>query len=429
MTATAEVRLWGTRIGAVSQKDISSAPVFNYDKNFLASGIQVSPITMPLTEAVYSFPNLPARTFHGLPGMLADSLPDKYGSALINSYLAAQGRDISSVSAVERLLYTGTRGMGALEYYPDKSLGSIADASLDINTLVQLASDILTQRESIHIQENTDTMQQIIKIGTSAGGARAKAIVAWNPETGDIRSGQIDAGKGYEYWLIKFDNVENNKDKGDKADGAAYTRIEYAYYLMALACGIRMNECRLYREKGAFHFMTKRFDRKEDGSKLHMQSLGALAHFDFNSPGANSYEQAAQIMRQIGLGNQEIRELFRRMAFNVMARNQDDHVKNISFLMDKTGEWSLSPAYDVTYAFDPANFWLSKHQMSIHGMLEGFSREDLAAAGKTMGLSGTVIRDILEEVHIGLKSWESCAQKAEVPEREAVEIAGQFELL
>lgn len=419
----AEVRLWGTRIGAVLQENLSTIPAFNYDQDFLASGIQLSPIMMPLNETIYFFPNLPIGTFHGLPGLLADSLPDKYGTALINSYLAAQGRDASSISAVERLLYTGTRGMGALEYYPDKSMGDIADHSLDIHALVQLASDILAQRENIHIRENTDTMRQIIKIGTSAGGARAKAIVAWNPATGDIRSGQINAGDGYEYWLIKFDQVENNKDKGDKADGVCYTRIEYAYYLMALACGIQMSECRLYREGDAYHFMTKRFDRQQDGSKLHMQSLGALAHFDFNSPGANSYEQAAQVMIHLGLGQNELKELYRRMVFNVMTRNQDDHVKNISFLMDKTGTWDLAPAYDVTYAYDPSNYWLSRHQMSIHGLLKGYTTEDLLAAGKTIGLSKTRAKNILDEVCSGVTKWKSFAEKAEIPENVAAEIS------
>lgn len=423
---TAEVYLWGTRIGAVAQEDNGSVPLFNYDKNFLNSGIEVAPVAMPLSPMVYSFPALPKDTFYGLPGLLADSLPDKFGTKLIERYLSEQGRDMHSLTAVERLLYTGKRGMGALEYAPAKDYGEVKDGSINIDALVKLASDILSERENIHVGGNEQTMEQIINVGTSAGGARAKAIIAWNPETKDIRSGQIDAGTGYEYWLLKFDGVENNKDKGDKADAPAYTRIEYAYYLMAKKAGIVMNDCQLYQESGRYHFMTKRFDRSLEGAKIHMQSLGAMAHFDYNMPGVYSYEQAVSVMNRLHLGQNAVEQMFRRMTFNILMRNQDDHVKNISFLMDKSGTWSLSPAYDLTYANDKENLWLKSHQMSMNGKTEGFGLEDFYEAGRHMNLTKRKVEKILTEVKTVVREWESCAESAFLDEKEMDFIKGQF---
>lgn len=420
---TAEVYLWGTRIGVVAQEDVTSIPQFNYDTRFLKSGIEVSPIVMPLHQRIYTFPYLNVDSFYGLPGLLADSLPDKYGTKLIQRYLAEQSRDLRSFSAVERLCYVGNRGMGALEYVPSKGYTNSPDDTINIAALVRLASDILTEKDSMHIAANEKAMEQIIKIGTSAGGARAKAIVAWNEQTNDIRSGQIDAGSGYDYWLIKFDGIENNKDKGDKADGPCYTRIEYAYYLMAKAAGIHMSECRLYEEAGRYHFMTKRFDREPNtGKKIHMQTLGALAHYDYNTPGVYSYEQVASIIYQLGMGQKEIEQLFRRMVFNVLSRNQDDHVKNISFLMDQRGVWSLSPAYDITYAYDPANFWLSKHQMSISGKLEVFELKDFYHCGNTMNISKGKIDRIVADVRDAILLWPQYAEHAHVTEKIANEI-------
>ncbi|MCC8045090.1 MAG: type II toxin-antitoxin system HipA family toxin [Clostridiales bacterium] len=414
----AEVFLWGTRIGAVYQESLSSVPVFNYDSEFLKSGMEIAPITMPLSDRIFSFPGLASGTFHGLPGLLSDSLPDKFGTKLIERYLAEKGRSIDSLTAIERLLYTGKRGMGALEYEPASEDRFSTDDNIDLTALVKLASEILTDRINLHISADDGAMEQILDVGTSAGGARAKAIIAWNPETGDIRSGQIEAGQGYEYWLLKFDGVSNNKDKGEKADGKAHTRIEYAYYLMAKYAQIDMSECRLYPEAGRYHFMTKRFDRKESGEKIHMQSLGALAHFDYNLPGAYSYEQTYSIMNRIGLGQKDTEKLFRRMVFNILAQNHDDHVKNISFLMDKKGVWRLSPAYDVTYASDAANRWLARHQMSMNGKLEKFTREDFLMCGKQMNLSKAKINRILDEVTQALDKWESCAENAFLSEKQ-----------
>ena len=426
----AEVYLWGTRIGVVLQERVDAVPRFNYDRNFIRSGIQVSPLVMPLSDRVYSFPALNIETFHGLPGLLADSLPDKFGTKLIERYLMDQGRKISDFSSVERLCYVGNRGMGALEYVPDRNYVDAADRSVDINALVQLASDILAERKSVHVDGSGQVMEQIIKIGTSAGGARAKAVVAWNETTNDIRSGQIEAGNGYHYWLIKFDGVENNKDKGDKADGPAYTRIEYAYYLMAKAAGIAMNDCRLYRENGNYHFMTKRFDRESDlGRKIHMQSLGAIAHYDFNMPGTHSYEQAADVIYRLGMGQKDIEQLFRRMVFNIAARNQDDHVKNISFLMDRNGIWSLAPAYDVTYAYDRTNHWLSRHQMSVNGKLDNITMNDVLSCGKRMNISKNKIRKITEEVNAAVGRWQIFAENAFLNEQTYLEVSQNHVLL
>lgn len=422
----AEVYLWGTRIGAVAQNGIDDIPKFNYDRNFIQSGIELSPVVMPLSERIYSFPALPRQTFYGLPGLLADSLPDKFGTKLIERYLAERGRDIHSLTAVERLLYTGKRGMGALEFVPQKNYGTTDDVSVDISALVELSSMILTDRENIHINAKDNIMEQIINVGTSAGGARAKAVIAWNQQTGDIRSGQIDAGEGYGYWLIKFDGVKNNKDKGDKEDSQAYTRIEYAYYLMAKEAGIHMSECQLYHENGRYHFITKRFDRDESGKKIHMQTLGALAHYDYNMPGAYSYEQTVYLMRRLGIGQKETEQFFRRMVFNMMVRNQDDHVKNISFLMNRSGQWSLAPAYDITYANDAANYWLARHQMSMNGKTENFNADDFYESGRTMNLSKAKIKKIVDEVREATLSWETCAQEAFLGEREMETIKAQF---
>ncbi|MBO5473303.1 MAG: type II toxin-antitoxin system HipA family toxin [Lachnospiraceae bacterium] len=423
---TAEVYLWGTRIGVAAQESPDAVPMFNYDEKFLKSGIEVSPIVMPLSERVYSFPALPENTFHGLPGLLADSLPDKFGTKLIERYLSEQGRDIRSFSAVERLLYTGKRGMGALEYVPARDYGEGKDCSVDINALVELASDILTERENLHVGKGEHAMEQIINVGTSAGGARAKAVIAWNPSTGDFRSGQIDAGEGYEYWLIKFDGVRNNKDKGDKEDGTAYTRIEYAYYLLAQKAGIVMNDCRLYQESGRYHFMTKRFDRGINGAKLHMQSLGAIAHYDYNMPGAYSYEQAVSVINSLELGQAAVEQMFRRMVFNILYRNQDDHVKNISFLMDRRGNWSLAPAYDITYANDADNKWLARHQMSLNGKTEGFETDDFYAGGRHMNLTKRKVDKIVEQVRSVIQEWEDCAGLAYLDEESMETVRQQF---
>ena len=417
MTSVAEVRLWGRTIGAVSLEEGARVAAFQYEPAFLASGIELSPLTMPLSRRIYQFPSLSELSFHGLPGLLADSLPDKFGNALIDAWLATQGRRPESFNAVERLCYIGVRGMGALEFAPAKGPPLQRSAKVQLDELVKLASQVLTHRASLQVSfapgRRHDGLQEMLRVGTSAGGARAKAIVAWNRKTNEVRSGQVKAPAGFDYWLLKFDGVSANKDK-ELEDPKGYTVIEYAYGLMAADAGIEMSECALMEEGGRRHFMTRRFDRLSDGAKLHMQSLAALAHFDFNSAGAYSYEQAFDVIKRLGLSLRVREQQFRRMIFNVVARNQDDHVKNIAFLMDKAGAWSLSPAFDVTYAYNPAGLWTRHHQMTINGKNDDFTREDFKAAAQVAGLKRGRSEAILTEVTDTVGDWPSYAKTAGV---------------
>ncbi|SBT09090.1 Toxin HipA [Candidatus Propionivibrio aalborgensis] len=422
MSTLAEVRLWGKTIGAVSLPDGDEVASFEYDAEFAQSGIQVAPIVMPPSRRVYRFPELSRPTFLGLPGLLADSLPDKFGNALIDAWLASQGRQPGSFNAVERLCYTGERGMGALEFAPAIGPRAKETTHIEVGKLVELASEILTHRNKLQAtlaaEGGEDALRNILRVGTSAGGARAKAVIAWNPKTNEVRSGQVKAGQGFEYWLLKFDGVSGNKDK-ELDDPKGYGVIEYAYYLMALECGIQISECRLFKENGRSHFMTRRFDRivgSAAGEKLHMQSLCALAHYDFNMAGAYSYEQALLVMRQLQLPMQAVEQLFRRMVFNIVARNQDDHVKNIAFLMNKSGEWRLSPAFDMTYSFNPAGAWTARHQMTMNGKRDDFTMEDFNACAKTASMKRGRAAKIVAEVQATVSEWRSFAEEAGVPD-------------
>jgi serine/threonine-protein kinase HipA len=423
MTTVAEVRLWGTSIGAVSLPDAreagSEVALFQYDPGFLASGIEVAPLTMPLGPAIYSFPTLSTITFRGLPGLLADALPDRFGNALIDAWLAQQGRTPASFNAIERLCYVGSRGMGALEFRPATGPQSTSARPVHVDALVRLASEVLSGRNALTASfdesDREKAMREILSVGTSAGGARAKAVIAWNPTTNEVRSGQVDAGRGFEQWLIKFDGVAGNRDKElDEPQG--FGAIEYAYAQMARAAGVTMSECRLLEENGRRHFMTRRFDRVPlaggGAGKLHMQSLGALAHYDFNVAGAHSYEQAILVMRRLGLGMDAIEEAFRRMTFNIVARNQDDHVKNIAFLMDRSGRWSLSPAFDVTYSYNPGGAWTSQHQMSANAKRDGFTVEDLKAVAAVGSMRRGRAEAILGEVTTAVRRWSEFAESA-----------------
>jgi serine/threonine-protein kinase HipA len=413
----AEVRLWGRTIGAVTLSAGGDVAAFQYDPAFAASGIELSPLMMALGDRVYEFPALRRETFHGLPGLLADSLPDRFGSALIDAWLATQGRAPSSYDVIERLCYVGTRGMGALEFKPAIGPRPRSSHAIEIDSLVRLAGEVLTHRENLRARFHDDDKDQALKdllvVGTSAGGARAKAVIAWNPTTNEVRSGQIAASDGFEYWLLKFDGVSGNKDK-ELEDPKGYGVIEYAYHLMARAARITMTECRLLEENGRRHFMTRRFDRLAGGEKLHMQSLGALCHFDFNQAGAYGYEQALLAIRQLGLPMETIEEQFRRMLFNVVARNQDDHVKNIAFLMNKQGEWSLAPAFDVTYANNPSGVWTSAHQMTVNGKRDGFTLEDFEACAHSALMKRGRAATILAEVREAVKRWPEFAAQAKV---------------
>lgn len=414
MSTVAEVKLWGRTIGAVALEEGSTTATFEYDQAFAGSSIEIAPLTMPLSKRLYSFPALPRVTFSGLPGLLADSLPDKFGNALIDAWVAQQGRTPESFNAVERLCYIGSRGMGALEFVP--ALGPVArrTSRIEIEKLVELASEILTQRNNLQVSFHDDNaLRDILRVGTSAGGARAKAVIAWNPLTNEVRSGQIKAGKGFEYWLMKFDGVSGNKDK-ELEDPKGYGAIEYAYYKMATAAGIDMSPCRLFEENSRRHFMTRRFDRLKGGEKLHMQSLCALAHYDFNQAGAYAYEQAMQVIRWLGLPMSAVEEQFRRMVFNIVGRNQDDHVKNIAFLMNKAGKWSFSPAFDITYCFQPTGKWTSVHQMTLNGKRDGFSLEDFKTCAGSVSMKRGRAETIINDIRTIVARWRDYAEEAGV---------------
>ncbi len=431
MTSVAEVRLWGRTIGAVSLAQGAEVAAFEYDPAFAQSGIELSPLVMPLSGRVYSFPELPRKTFHGLPGLLADSLPDRFGNALVDAWLATQGRTPGSFSALERLCYTGTRGMGALEFAPVTGPRARLSSKVHVDRLVELASDILSRRDQLQVslaeEGSASALTEILRVGTSAGGARAKAVIAWNPATREVRSGQVPAGEGFEYWILKFDGVSGNRDR-ELDDPTGYGAIEYACYLMAMDCGIEMSACRLLEENGRRHFMTRRFDREGNGAKIHMQSLCALAHYDFNLAGAYSYEQALQVIRRLGLPMASVEQQFRRMVFNLVVRNQDDHVKNIAFLMDRSGNWKLSPAFDVVYSYNPDGAWTATHQMTVNGKRDGFTMGDLEACARTASMKRGRAATILAEVIEGVSQWPGYADRAGVPEAVQEKIRRAFRL-
>jgi len=422
---TALVTLWGQTVGAVSWLEDRRVGVFEYDPTFLSNDLDISPIHMSLADArkgdgTFLFPALNKETYLGLPGLLADSLPDKFGNSIIDAWLARQGRDSAQFSPVERLCYTGKRGMGALEFRPAIIKQYDRAVPVEIAELVRLVQDVMAQREALDIQldeagqDNERAIMDILRVGTSAGGARPKAVIAMN-DKGRVISGQAQAPAGYDYWLLKFDGV-NDLELG-KPGG--YGRIEYAYYLMAKQAGIKMTPCKLLEENGRAHFITRRFDRI-NGEKQHMQTLCGIAHYDFNAAGAYSYEQAFEVMRKLRLSKAEAAEQYRRMVFNVIARNQDDHTKNISFLMNPDGKWRLSPAYDVTYSHNPAGKWTNQHQMSINGKRDDFNQNDLIKVGESISLRRP--QGIIDEVLSAIDDWPNHAKEAGVDQTAILEI-------
>ncbi len=424
----ANVLLWGRRIGAVSWDEARALGVFQYDPAFVNAGIEVAPLTMPAREAPFEFPALNKESFKGLPGMLADALPDRFGNRLIDVWLAQTGKRPETFNPVDRLCYIGRRGIGALEFEPVLRQRTKAK-KLELAQLVDLTSQVLEERADLagrlDGENDAQDLENLLSVGTSAGGARAKAVLSWHPETGEFRCGQLDAKEGFEHWLLKFDGVSNNRDK-ELADPEGFGKIEYAYACMARAAGISMSPCRLHHEGGRSHFMTKRFDRSDDGRKIHMQSLGALQHFDFNDPSAYSYEQAVMTIRELGLGMPAVEEQFRRAIFNVVARNQDDHVKNLSFLMDQSGQWTLSPAYDITYAYNPAGRWTHDHQMSLAGRRNGFDRDDILQFAASIDVKRRRALEILDKVSAAIRDWSKHAEAAGVAPRDIVRIGKAF---
>lgn len=396
-----EVRLWGAQVGAVQWSDRYNVGEFEYSPDFIDMGVELAPFKMPLKRTVYRFPNENRETFHGLPGMLADSLPDRYGHRLFDQWLTEQGRAPSSATPLELLMYVGERGMGALTYHGPKSLTE-RDTQVEVAELVRISNAILDARDREQVTVSPELteaeMRAMIQVGTSAGGARAKAIVAWNPDTNEVRSGQASLRDGFEHWIIKLDGIKNNRDHNDKPDLGGYCTLEYIYHKLAVACGIEMTECRLLRENGRQHFMTRRFDRPTPTTRLMQQTLCALGHYDYNVAGGTSYDQLFACMKRLNLGRSELEQQYRRLVFNVIGCNRDDHTKNISFLMDRTGTWSLSPAYDMTFAYKADSKWVNGHQMTINGKRDNVTEEDLLAVAKRAGVPARTARRIFEEV-------------------------------
>lgn len=416
---TATVRLWGTSIGYVSMDRGERFARFEFDPDFARAGIELAPLVMPARPRhIYSFAELPPRSFHGLPGLLADSLPDRYGNRLIDVWLARTGRTADEFHAVDRLCYTGRRGMGALEFEPSAGPDELADRPLEVEQLVELASLAFAEKRSLQArltdEEGERALLDILSVGTSAGGARAKAVIAFDPNTREVRSGQTDLARGFEHWLIKFDGVAFSGDWGI-ADPAGYGLLEYSYSEIAKRCGVEMSECRLLQENGRSHFMTRRFDRGARGEKRFVQTLAALAHYDYYESGAHSYEQLFLLMRRLSMPQSSIEQMFRRVVFNLVGCNQDDHVKNFAFEMDRAGRWDLAPAYDLCHA--EGSDFTRNHQLSVNGKTNDFAREDLKALADYAGLPQGRDRRVLEEVVDAFSGWRELADRLAIPQR------------
>lgn len=413
---TAFVNIWGHTAGAVAWDESTGIGYFEYEPAFLKTNWNLAPLKMPFTQAgrgrVFSFPPLRGiHTFKGLPGLLADVMPDRYGNNLINAWLARNGRAPDSMTPIELLCFIGKRGMGALEFEPVEPATSNTATKLEINNLVHTAQQILSNRLdfSTNVGSHREkALMDILKIGTSAGGARAKAVIAYNPATGEVRSGQVEAPKDFTHWLIKLDGVTD----AQLGTSQGYGRVEMAYHNMAMACEIEMTECRLLEENGRAHFMTRRFDRPSGKEKLHVQSFCAMMHYDFNDINSYSYEQLFQTMRMLNLPHPQHQQMFRRMVFNVMARNCDDHTKNFAFIMDKTGEWKIAPAYDVCHAYRPQSLWVSRQSLSVNGKRENINRNDLLAVAQQISLKKP--EQIIDKISTEVKKWNQYAEEQKV---------------
>lgn len=411
MVDVARVNLFGQRMGTFRWDDRYQTVQFEYDRDFVGRGWEPSPLMMPVREGrIYSFTGLNRETYMGLPGMLADSLPDTYGRALFDRWLTLTGR--TSGNPVETLCFLGRRCMGAMEFEPAIEAGYNPDQRFEIDSLVDVAREALSNKATFGVNLNDDkkaAIAEILRLGTSAGGQRAKAIIAYNKATGEVRSGQVEAPAGFDYYLIKLDGVSAQADFRETEN---YGRLEYSFYKLATACGIDMTECSLLEENGRAHFMTRRFDR-EGGHKVHMQTLCGMAHYDFRLLRAYSYEQAFGVMRALRLPYSDAQEMFRRIVFNVIVRNQDDHTKNISFLMGEDGRWRLSPAYDMGYAYNPQGGWTAMHQMSVNGKYDKITRDDLLALATANNIKNP--SEIIEEVQETASRWTEIAREADVP--------------
>lgn len=423
-TQAIEVRIWGQRVGAVAPDPQAGCYAFEYEPKWQRKGIELAPLTMSVGDSpsMFLFPALPEPSFKRLPGMLADALPDDFGNALIDAWMARRGVRKEAITTLDRLAYMGKRGMGALEFKPARGSHSESAEPLQMKTLVEAARNV------IHGDLSNDSHAQaalanIIRVGTSAGGARAKAVVAWNRKTDELRSGQFDVEKGFEHWLLKFDGVGKDMELGT---GAHYGRIEFAYHRMALAAGIVMEPCRLLQENGRAHFMTRRFDR-DGNAKHHIQTLCAMQHLDYKQRGTHAYEQLFLVMTQFDLGDDALSQVFRRMAFNVMARNCDDHTKNFAFRLKQGGAWELTPAYDVTHAYNPQGEWTYQHLMSVNGKFDGIARSDLLAVADRFGIRRP--KDLLAQVRDAVAGWPGFADAAGLAPADANTVAADHILL
>lgn len=418
MVDVAEVKIWGQLVGAIRWVEEEQLGYFEYDKKFLQKQWNLSPIKMPVENGsrIYSFPELrrgrnqTEDTFKGIPGLLSDALPDRYGNKLINIWLAKQGRPENSMNPVEKLCFIGSRGMGALEFEPSQIKTNKNTFALELDSLVNIAKKMLSQREDFLTNLSKDeekAMMDILKIGTSAGGARPKAVIAYNILTKEIRSGQGKVPKGFEHWLIKLDGVSGEQF----GESSGWGRVEYAYYLMAKECGIAISECKLMEENGRAHFMTKRFDR-DGNTKHHIQSLCGIQHYDFNDMYGYSYEQVFQTMRLLRLTYPEAEEMFRRMVFNVVATNYDDHTKNFSFILKKGEAWQLAPAYDLCFSYNPSNHWVNKQTLSVNGKRQNITKEDLMSIAKDNNIKKA--DKIINEISTVVQNWSNYAKQAGV---------------
>lgn len=409
-TPVIEVRIWGRRVGAVAADPTAGAYVFEYDPAWRRTGIELAPLTMPVAKTMHLFPELPIATYKGLPGLLADALPDDFGNALIDAWMARQGVAKADITTLDRLAYMGRRGMGALEFRPARGSHRESKRGIELKQLFEAA------RKAVHGELGEDALsksalENILRVGTSAGGARAKAVIAWNPVTEEVRSGQFDVEPGFEHWLLKFDGLGKDNELGMSAD---YGRIEYAYHRMALAAGIEMAPCRLLHENGRAHFMTRRFDRTGN-TKHHVQTLCAMQHLDFKQRATHAYEQWFMAMAAIGLSEADTNQAFTRLCFNVAAKNCDDHTKNIAFLMKEGERWQLAPAYDVTFAYNPNGEWTYQHLMSVNGQFAGITRDDLMAIADRFGV--TRAREVLRRVDDAVGAWSGFAREAGLGEK------------
>jgi serine/threonine-protein kinase HipA len=418
-----DVKLWGRLVGSLVWDATTGMAVFEYDSAFRRNGIELAPLTMPLSlgNRPFSFPTNRTECFKGLPGLIADALPDKFGNQIITEWFTRQGLPVGEITPLERLCYVGQRAMGALEFEPSKSSALLNESTeIYIDELTRLAEDIFTKREAFQERmfQEDKTILDILRVGTSAGGAKPKAIIAYNEQTNEVRSGQVKAPDGFGYWLLKFDGVTYSEHDSITVNPKGIGNVEYAYYKMAQACGIEMAECRLLTENSNHHFMTRRFDRTDSGNKIHMQTVAGLAHLDRDQ--RHSYEEVFGIIRKMNLPMEASLQLFRRMVFNVVARNNDDHTKNFSFLMDQQGRWKLAPAYDICYSYKPGGRWIGQHQLSLNGKQDGFTRLDLSTVGERMGIRRC--GEIIDEVTHAVSKWRSIAQDCGVRESHINEI-------